>query len=332
MGEEQEYDLKASIPKVGYLYPVLKDAHGNVIDGFHRLRHDPNWPVKKLDHITNPLELAKARLVTNVCRRDVPAEEKTEWLRQIATMTGWTPKEIADNLPVSYQWVMKYIPNEFKEKTWDSLTQTSPILRRRIEEEPEEPEPLTQTSQLTRRVTEFESEALDQAVTCECCNLSTFYPQDYDGRQVCPRCLRELTEGKRQLPRRKQIPAAAPQVTTRITEKPKIKEPWPDRMHPRISNMHQAIIERLQKEGIRFETEKEFCVQKTTADIYLPDYDLPIYLDGEEAHKGREDRDTQLRELLAKRHHKRVLSLTYKSNTKTQQDTIFNKIMQKIRA
>lgn len=47
----KEYDIEDSIPKVGHLYPVLKDAHGSVIDGFHRLQHDPFWPVKQLTDI-----------------------------------------------------------------------------------------------------------------------------------------------------------------------------------------------------------------------------------------------------------------------------------------
>lgn len=111
-----EYDIKDSLPRVGYLYPILKDAYGNVIDGVHRLQLDPKWPVKKLDHITDPVQLAIARLVANVCRRDVPAEEKTEWLRQIASMTGWSPKEIAEHLPVTYDWVIKYFPQELKNK------------------------------------------------------------------------------------------------------------------------------------------------------------------------------------------------------------------------
>lgn len=319
----EEYDIKDSIPRVGHLYPVLKDAYGNVIDGLHRLRQDPSWPVKKLDNITDPLQLAIARLVANVCRRDVAAEEKTEWLRQIATMTGWSPKDIADHLPVSYSWVIKYLPEEFKDKEKKTAASKGGEARAEAYRESQDFG--------TRRMPESEDMrfTIDKTVECECCSLSTFFPQDFEGHQVCRRCFRELTEGKRTLPK-KGPEKVTEKVRKKVTTPPKVKEPWPDRMHARISNMHQAIIERLQAEGIRFETEKEFCVQSTIADIYLPDYDLPIYLDGEDVHKDREERDMQLRELLAKRYHKDVLSLSYKSNTKTQQDTVFNQIMEMI--
>jgi len=100
-----------------------------IIDGYHRLNVNPKWPRKKVEEVRDPVQLAIARLIANVCRRTVSAEEKTEWLRQIAQLTGWTPKQIAANLPVSYQWVMKYLPDEFKDKEMKELA-----LRRRAEE------------------------------------------------------------------------------------------------------------------------------------------------------------------------------------------------------
>jgi len=47
MRDMSEYDLKIS-EKIGQLYPVLVDAEGNVIDGFHRLEADPKWRTEKL--------------------------------------------------------------------------------------------------------------------------------------------------------------------------------------------------------------------------------------------------------------------------------------------
>jgi len=82
-----------------------------------------------VEEVRDPVQLAIARLIANVCRRTVSAEEKTEWLRQIAELTGWTPRQIAENLPVSYTWVMKYLPDEYKTKTWE---QEKPITRRVI--------------------------------------------------------------------------------------------------------------------------------------------------------------------------------------------------------
>ena len=153
-----EYFIAKSVAQVGYLYPVLKDIHGNVIDGYHRLNIDSNWPIKKVEEVTDPVQLAIARLIANVCRRDISSEEKTEWLKQIATLTGWTPKQIAANLPVSYTWVMKYLPDEYKTKAWE---QEKPITRRVIEK---------------------------QFVPCARCGVATSSPVHLSGHFYCANC------------------------------------------------------------------------------------------------------------------------------------------------
>ena len=44
-GDSKEHgrDLDKSNKVIGQLYPVLRDARGRVIDGFHRIDVDPNW-------------------------------------------------------------------------------------------------------------------------------------------------------------------------------------------------------------------------------------------------------------------------------------------------
>ena len=78
-----EYDLKKS-EKIGQLYPVLVDAKGNVIDGFHRLEADPNWRREKLPEIDTKEKLLVARCVANWHRRQIPREEKEEWINGLA--------------------------------------------------------------------------------------------------------------------------------------------------------------------------------------------------------------------------------------------------------
>jgi hypothetical protein len=75
MVEEKEYDLKKSIEGLGKLNPILKDAHGNIIDGFHRQEVDPNWNAITIGEIDNPAKLELARLATNFCRRHMTSEE-----------------------------------------------------------------------------------------------------------------------------------------------------------------------------------------------------------------------------------------------------------------
>jgi len=132
-----------------------------IIDGYHRLNVNPKWPRKKVEEVRDPVQLAIARLIANVCRRTVSAEEKTEWLRQIAQLTGWTPKQIAANLPVSYQWVMKYLPDEFKDKEMKELA-----LRRRAEEK--------------------------HFIPCARCGVAVSMPIYLEGQFYCEPCARKI--------------------------------------------------------------------------------------------------------------------------------------------
>ena len=114
--------LRQSSRKVGRLYPVLMDKDGNVIDGQHRLEADPDWPRIKLNHIGSERERLLARLISNVCRRTMPAGEKSEMLERLGKIyikEGEKPARlgfrIAEETGMSYRWVMKYLPNHLKE-------------------------------------------------------------------------------------------------------------------------------------------------------------------------------------------------------------------------
>lgn len=79
-----EYNLKESEKGVGQLYPVLIDAKGNVIDGFHRLKANPKWRTEKVEHIDSEEKLLEARCKANWHRRQVSREEKEEWINGLA--------------------------------------------------------------------------------------------------------------------------------------------------------------------------------------------------------------------------------------------------------
>ena len=75
-----EYNLKQSLAKVGQLYPVLVASDGEIIDGHHRLRARDDWQRIKLPHIKSNAEKYAARIIANLCRRDVSKKEKREWV------------------------------------------------------------------------------------------------------------------------------------------------------------------------------------------------------------------------------------------------------------
>lgn len=80
----EEPNYKDSQKIIGQLYPVLKSKDGQVIDGFHRLAVDPNWKSLVLPEVDTEEKLLVARAVSNWHRRQVPREEKAEWINGLA--------------------------------------------------------------------------------------------------------------------------------------------------------------------------------------------------------------------------------------------------------
>lgn len=104
-------------------FSVLVDYHGNIIDGNHRLNIDKNWKSITIKHIKTQKDLLIARLISNTVRRSVSRKEKTkilEGLGKIILSEGVKPGKIAamiaDNTGMSYTWVMRYLPERFKDK------------------------------------------------------------------------------------------------------------------------------------------------------------------------------------------------------------------------
>jgi len=125
LGEDEiDSGLRLSSRRVGWLYPVLLDKHGNVIDGKHRLAADANWPKMRLDHVKSKEDRLIARLICNVCRRNVSAGEKSEIVQELGELhvkAGVKPgkelvSKISEETGMSYRWVMKYLPDNFKER------------------------------------------------------------------------------------------------------------------------------------------------------------------------------------------------------------------------
>lgn len=107
-------DLKRSEGSIGQIYPVLKNTQGEIIDGFHRKRADPQWKETSLP-IEPGLETLRLRAHLNLMRRDIPREEKEGWIsetRNLLQQEGkkGTQKAIAEALGMGLDWVKKYDP------------------------------------------------------------------------------------------------------------------------------------------------------------------------------------------------------------------------------
>jgi len=119
--ESEGYDLAKSKKSVHELYPVIKDAHGNVIDGFHRLEADPNWKTETLEQIKTPAQLALARIIANTHRRSISKEERK---LQLVTLAEELVKEgmkredvipqIVELTTFTDRYIREMLPNEYK--------------------------------------------------------------------------------------------------------------------------------------------------------------------------------------------------------------------------
>lgn len=315
-----EYDLKLSREKLGALVPILTDAHGNIIDGFHRLEIDSNWPRIKLENVIDPVQLEMARIAINQCRRVVDTEERAKGYGKLIELTKWTPKQLADNMGIPYRTIMRYLPDKFKEKSWER----EPIAKVAIEHESVKTKQPSEVT--TAEINKMFPPLSTMPVNCENCNVGTLNPQTYEAHTLCPVCFERAEKGE--LTFREKV--AKPKIQK--IESPKVKESWRDRkarMHPQASKMEEALLLALNQKGLHPERDRQFCLRTTIPDFYFPHKNLAVYLDGEQVHKHPE-KDQALREQLSKRYGIRVLTIPYASFTKTVQDEILQQIVKEV--
>lgn len=80
-----EINYTKSKTVVGYLYPALLTKDGKIIDGVHRTKADPNWPVRKTEIDSKDTEkYLLARAHANLGRRTIPESEKDEIVNGLA--------------------------------------------------------------------------------------------------------------------------------------------------------------------------------------------------------------------------------------------------------
>jgi len=113
---EREYDLSVSVEGIGKLVPILKDKHGNIIDGFHRIAIDPDWFSIIIEEIDDPVKLELARLAVNFCRRKVSKEEMREKIKFLIVQGGLSPEDISRITGISISTVYRYMPKELKDQ------------------------------------------------------------------------------------------------------------------------------------------------------------------------------------------------------------------------
>lgn len=96
-----------------------------------------------------------------------------------------------------------------------------------------------------------------------------------------------------------------------------------------VSNAEHKIVAELLQRGERMLlTQQEFCLLSTKPDIFFPDINLAVYIDGDVVHLDRQDKDAELRRLLKKRYGCKIRVLSYKAPlTKARQKEIVDTII-----
>jgi len=138
MGSTLRQELKSSSNRIGQLYPILVDYFGNIIDGKHRFSVDEKWKTVRLEHVKTEKDRLIARIIGNNLRRTVSSNEKMRLLDRLGEIYfsegiehGKIAYEIAEQTGMSYQWVMKYLPDRFKDHLQSERAKLA--IRRRAE-------------------------------------------------------------------------------------------------------------------------------------------------------------------------------------------------------
>jgi len=312
---EEEYNLKASIDKLGVLVPIIKDKLGNIIDGNHRLQITKDAPVFVVD-IKNPQDRAIARLAINLHRRMLGSEEKTALLTEIAKLTMWNSKQIADAIGMSQSWVLKYLPGQFKDKEKSVAGEKGA------------------EAVAIQRVAEIQN--LAQLPKCERCGVgsSSVKPEQINGEQhnLCERCSQYAKLHHEEIVShfRFEEKVKRGEVPPKLTTPSKPTETWEYRkaqMTPQHSKMEEQVINLLSEKGVRgIVQDRNFCLLSTTPDIFFASENKAVYLDGQ-VHANQTDRDEKLRETLQKRGVK-VLSIAYDCTSQKETERVTDQILE----
>ena len=105
---------------------------------------------------------------------------------------------------------------------------------------------------------------------------------------------------------------------------------WKNKLHPMMSRMHEEVLIDLQSKGHHPMVDKPFCVEQTLPDLYFEKERLAVYLDGEQVHEKRVEKDELLRGKLAKFYKVKVMSMTYERYSEKGKREIVKRIVDEL--
>lgn len=298
MSEEFDHSaLQKSIKKIGQLYPILVNEKGEILDGNNRVKDNTN-PEKKTVPTKNRYEDLMIRGNAHY-RRKVPMEETRRLIIEMAkeaeklgTPKDEVAKQLFEDLPYSQGYIMMLLPTEYKQFMKVQAGRASGEAR-------------------SVQIVEHTVKTSDM-VQCERDHTFTSDPRRWHGHVLCAECEKKailnpeaydgyfqyLKKGKKIIEKQKTKPVES-----------KVKESWEFRqgqMKVQHSKIELKIVNKLRAKGYTVETDIPIVVKEVAT---IPDFILFMvnqkkiygYVDGETTHKGKLDRDADLRDLLHKR-------------------------------
>jgi ParB-like chromosome segregation protein Spo0J len=301
-------ELTLNIEKIGVIEPIIVRAKENgryeLVAGGRRVSAAKAAGLKEIPALIRELTDEQAFIFQaseNLQRENLTEEEKTSLVVFCIEKFGWKPKEIAQKLGMSYSWVVKYLPDKFKDEQKAEAGTVGGLV-----------------SGASRR--EAEMEETIRLTTCERCHVGTSEAKSWRGHMLCSKCYERAESNPeayetyfRYVERVKTTPITTPEVW-------KPREKWEQRearMHPQVSEFEVKFDVEAVKAGLPYgESHKVVCTQHTIPDktYQAPNGVLHVFFDGSAVHEGREDRDEQLRDALRKQG-AIVLSITYERVT-----------------
>jgi len=119
--KSSEFNIPYSAKKIGQLYPILVDREGNIIDGLHRHKYNPEWRKEVVVWVQSRKDFLIARAHANYHRRDTPKAERQALFTELANIyhnegvaIGELASTIAEALGFGEGYVRELLPRSLK--------------------------------------------------------------------------------------------------------------------------------------------------------------------------------------------------------------------------
>jgi len=312
-------DLMESIRKYGVLQPIVVRSIQNgfeVIAGDRRLRAAKQIGLVMIPatvRVVSDEDALMLQATENLHRQGLSETEKTRIVSELAKRCRLDAKGVAEKLGMSYPWVVKYLPSEFKNGDKAEAGKLGG---------------------LAKGSSYHDESAILNIAECEHCGVGTSEPRTWENHTLCPlhysQALEDPARFKRFFGFQQQHPV--------IAEMQKLQplDTWEYRkahMSPHDSEMQEYLVSCLHEKGYGpIITNRKHCLLDTEPDVEIQVNGkwLQFYLDLEVLHVKREERDEQLRSMLERREASRTITLKYTNKSQETKNRLLAEIVKEL--